>query len=169
MRILVMILSFLMSLASYAQSTDLQLGDLYEPAPFPFKFETPGWYILSGLLFLALMLIIIQQTRRYIKNRYRREAINELENLSKGTALFPQLFVVLKRTAMHSYGREHVGELYGKEWLAFLDKTCKGVKLLDYQEQIHLAIYGGQEIEPAAQKIILSNALRWVKSHASKL
>jgi hypothetical protein len=169
MKTLLMALSLLVSISAYSQNTSVQLHDLYEPEPVQFQFETPGWYILAGLIFIAVILIIIQQTRKYIKNRYRREAINKLGNLSHDTNVFPQLFEVLKKTAMHAFGREHVGHLYGKEWLAFLEKTGKGVKLIDYQEQIYFAIYGGKKIESETQKMILSNALKWVKSHASKL
>jgi len=160
--------AILISVSSFAQNSSLQLHDLYEPDPVQFRFETPGWYILAGLLFIVVILILIQQTRKYIKNRYRREAINELESLALTQAVIPQLFVVLKKTAIHAFGREQVVQLYGKEWLTFLEKTGKGVKLIDYQEQIYSAMYGGKEIELQTQKTILSNALKWVKSHASK-
>lgn len=169
MKALFTAITLVVSISTFAQNGSIELHDLYEPDPVQFRFETPGWYILAGLIFILVILIIIQQTRKYIKNRYRREAITEIEIISQAPVVIPQLFVVLKNTAMHAFGREQVGQLYGKEWLAFLEKTGKGVKLTDYQEQIYSAMYGGKEIEFQTQKMILSNALKWVKSHASKL
>jgi hypothetical protein len=169
MKTLLTAISVLGSISAFAQNVSIELHDLYEPDPVQFRFETPGWYILAGLIFIFVILVMIQQTKKHIKNRYRREAITEIENIGQAPAAIPQLFVVLKKTAMHAFGREQVGQLYGKEWLAFLEKTGKGVELTDYQEQIYSIMYGGKEIEFQTQKMILSNALKWVKSHASKL
>jgi hypothetical protein len=74
--------------------------------------------------------------------------------------------VILKHTAMHAFGRDKVGPLYGKEWLSFLEETGKDVHMTDYHEQIIQAVYAGKEIEQDAQKNILLNAKNWVRTHA---
>ena len=158
--------SLLISVSTPAQGPPIQLHDLYEPAPVQFRFETPGWYLLTGLLLVVIILFVIFQSRKYIKNRYRREALHELDSLTHEILVFPQLFVVLKKAAMHKYGRERVGRLYGKEWLTFLEKTGKKVRLADYQEQIAQAVYAGKKIDPETQHAILLNAKKWVETHA---
>lgn len=149
------------------QSTSpLKIHDLYEPPAVPFSFDAPGWYILGGILAIAAILLTIDRVRRYIKNGYRRDALHELDILEHASELFPHLFVVLKKTAMHAFGREQVASLYGEEWLAFLEKTGVKVRLTAYREVILPAVYAGNPIEPEIREKILSNAKTWVKTHA---
>jgi len=144
----------------------MKLHDLYEPAPFTFRFETPGWFILAGILLLIILIVIVLQLRKYIKNRYRREALQKLAGLDSSGPCIPPLFVILKQTAMHAFGRDKVGPLYGKKWLSFLEETGKDVHMSDYQEQIIQAMYEGEEIEPDTRKHILLNAKNWIRTHA---
>lgn len=144
----------------------LQLNDLYEPPPVQFSFETPGWYVLGGILLVAVILIAFFRVRRYVNNRYRREALRELDSLENTADIFPQLFVVLKRTAIYAFGREKVAPLYGPAWLSFLEKTGVNVHMTDYRDEILPAVYSGNAIDPGIQEKILSNAKRWVRTHA---
>ncbi len=149
------------------QSTSpVQLHDLYEPPPVPFSFGAPGWYVLGGIVLVAAILVAIFRIRKYVRNRYRRDALRELDVMNHATDLFPQLFVVLKKTAIHAFGREEVAPLYGKGWIAFLDSTGVKVHLTDYQEAILPALYTGKTIEPEIMEKILLNAKQWVKTHA---
>jgi len=144
----------------------MKLHDLYEPAPVVFRFETPGWFILAGIILMILFIVIFVQLRKYIKNRYRREALQKLSRLdSSGPCIMP-LFVILKQTAMHAFGRDKVAPLYGKEWLSFLEETGKEVHMSHYQEQVIQALYRGQEMEPDTQKRMLANAENWIRTHA---
>jgi hypothetical protein len=155
-----------MKAAVSAQSSSLQLHELYEPAPVTFRLETPGWFILAGILLVVAILLAIRRIRKHIHNRYRREALKELENLENTAEVFPSLLVVLKKTAIHAFGRDQVGHLYGMEWLSFLEKTGKDVRMTDYGEQIMKAAYAGKEVEQDAQKAILLNAKKWIRIHA---
>jgi len=160
------VLSFILTLfscAASAQETTIQFHDLYKPPSVKFTFETPGWYILSAIVFIIVLVVAILQIRKYIKNRYRREALHELENTSLSVS---QIFVILKNTAMHAFGREKAGPLFGNEWLTFLDKTGKQVRMTDHRESIGKAIYEGKEIEQETQVNIMSNAKKWIRTHA---
>lgn len=148
------------------QSADIQIHGLYEPPPVPFRFETMGWYVLGGLLLLAALVFVIALVRKYLKNRYRRDALKELAGLENASRVFPRLSVVLKRAAMHAYGREQVAPLYGQEWLAFLDRTGKKVSLGAYREQILSAMYGGKELDPGSRQAVMSLAAKWIRTHA---
>ena len=159
------ILLFL-TLTAYAQDASIQLHGLYEPDPVHFNFETPGWFILAGIILLLCLVILFRQIRKYIKNRYRREALREIDYIEHTTEVFPSLFVVLKQAAIHAFGRYHVGPLHGKEWLTFLDETGKEVGMTDYHLQIHNTMYAGQEMDQDVQKAILMNAKKWVRTHA---
>ena len=166
MKLVLSSIMVLRSVGVYSQDSSLDLHGLYEPAPVQFNFETPGWYLLGGIIVFTAIIVTIMSVRKYVKNRYRREALRELDQLTNAPELFPQLYVILKKTAIYAFGREQVGHLYGKEWLSFLENTGRGVNLANYQEQISRYLYTSEGIEPGEQKIILLNARNWVRTHA---
>jgi hypothetical protein len=157
---------FFIPIKIFAQQSKLQLHGLYEPPPVEFRFETPGWYIMAGVLLTAIIMTLFFRIRKYIKNLYRREALKELAALNNSKIAVPEIFMILKKTAMYAFGREHVGALYGKAWLTFLDKTGENVQLTNYHEQISSAVYNEKALDPEIQKIIISNAKNWIRTHA---
>lgn len=150
-----------------ALATPPELGPLYEPPPVLFTFETVGWSVLAGLLFVGFMAMAYLLIRRYIRNRYRREALAELERMEGDPSSTPRIFAVVKRTAIQAFGRERVAALHGRDWLRFLEETGSGVRLLDYESQILGAIYGDGEEASSSVNEILLNAKKWVQTHAA--
>lgn len=144
-----------------------ELGKLYEPDPVGFSFETTGWPILGGLVFLGAMIAGYFWYRHYRRNHYRRDALKRLALVKQDQAL--EIFVVLKRTAIHAFGRERVGTLSGTDWLKFLESTGKNVRMLGQDKQIQSAIYQNEPLPSDAHRQIMSNAKLWVKTHAVKL
>lgn len=147
--------------------TAFDAGKLYEPDPVRFSFETIGWPVLGGLVFLGLLIAGFIWFRHYHRSRYRREALKRLNLIRQDQAL--EIFVVLKRTAIHAFGRENVGTLAGTEWLKFLESTGKNVRMLGQEKQIRSVIYQNEPLPPDAHREIVSNAKLWVKTHAVKL
>jgi hypothetical protein len=106
------------------------LHDIVTPAPAPWLPPAPGWYAL-GLV--GLLLLIWFCANRYLawnRNRYRREALveldrfeKELEETTQYRKILPLLPQLVKRTALAAYGRARVAPLAGSDWLAFLDNT----------------------------------------------
>ncbi|SFU02247.1 protein of unknown function [Algoriphagus locisalis] len=152
--------------ANTANPANLDLGQIYEPPPVSFTFETVGWAILGGLLMMGVLVILFFAIRKYLRNRYRREALEALAKLETDQNSFPQVLVILKRVAMQVFGREKVGTLYGSSWLSFLDKTGKQVALLKYEKQIEALIYQDKIPDDAARREILVQAQKWIKTHA---
>ena len=76
---------------------------------------------------------------RYKSNQYKRNAITEIKELIKNREQPENIFItkvllVLKRTALQSFGRSEVASLQGDDWLSFLDKehlvlTLYGIKV----------------------------------------
>jgi hypothetical protein len=166
MKWMVLVISLLLTTWVSGHSSSIQLHELYEPAPVTFRLETPGWIILAGIILMIILLVAVRQIRKYINNRYRREALQKLENLDNAAEVFPQLLVVLKKTAIHTFGRDKVGHLYGMEWLSFLEKTGKDVRMTDYHDQVMNTVYAGKEMEQDAHEAILLNAKKWIRTHA---
>ncbi|MGO4291988.1 DUF4381 domain-containing protein [Chitinophaga sp. RAB17] len=106
------------------QPTTQQYGDLLEPAPVPFSFNTPGWYVVDVLLLITLLILMFSYIKYYQRNRYRREAIQWLDQRNREPHL-KQLYeadMLLKRVAMRVYGAEKVATLRDREWINFLNK-----------------------------------------------
>jgi len=113
------------------ESTSLQnLHDIISPQPVSWLPPAPGWYALGLSLFLLCSWFSVQKYLAWKRNKYRREALIELDEIGKQLAgnakyqqLLPQLPQLVKRTAIAAYGRNLVASLTGNDWLAFLDKT----------------------------------------------
>jgi hypothetical protein len=96
------------------------LRDIVEPTPVSLWWPpAPGWCILLALLLLAFVLFSIKWIRTRRVNRYRHDALNELNKLSDITRL-PKL---LKRTALAVFPRDMVASISGERWINFLNTT----------------------------------------------
>ena len=143
-----------------------ELGPLYEPPPVPFTFEAIGWSVLAGMLFIALSVLAYFLIRQYRRNRYRREALAELEKLPLNTEQLPGILSLLKRTAIQAFGRESVADLYGKAWLGFLEKTGKNIDLLRYEQELSDALYKEKPLSDDVYRSVRSQAMKWIQTHA---
>jgi hypothetical protein len=152
--------------ATAPDSASVELGALYEPPPVSFSFEPVGWSILAGILIVGVLILAIVLVRNYIRNRYRRDALQTLDSIAQQESAANQIFVLLKQVAIQAYGRERVGPLYGKEWLQFLDSTGKDVQLQQYEDQLKPAMYAGQGFSRETKNKIVLNAKQWIKTHA---
>lgn len=155
-----------------ADSTDqlakeLNLGSLLEPASVPFTFETIGWPILAMLIALSILIAAFWQIRKYRHNRYRREALAELHQISAHQKNLCQIFVVLKRTAIVAFTRETVGNLSGKAWLQFLEESGQNIEMLVFEKEIENLIYKDISPEKDVREKLLSNSEKWIRTHAT--
>jgi len=113
-------------------STSLQnLHDIVVPTPPSWFPPAPGWYALGFTVLILLGFLLLRWYRHYQRNRYRRLALYELDQLQKQwrenqppARWLPQLPVLIKRTALAAYGRQQVAALSGQQWLDFLDRTA---------------------------------------------
>jgi hypothetical protein len=55
-----------------------KLHDFYQPSPPSWRPQTIGWYVVFAIAALLLLWLVIHLVRRWIANRYRREAMREL-------------------------------------------------------------------------------------------
>lgn len=147
-------------------TTQLPLHGLYEPEPVPFTFETIGWPILAAVLVILSGVIIFFQIRKYIRNRYRREALEILKQNDIHNN-FNQVFIVLKSVAIHAFGREKVASLHGNSWLDFLEQTGKKVHFQSHSNEIETLLYQQKQPEDNIKTEILDNAKQWIKTHAA--
>jgi Domain of unknown function (DUF4381) len=98
-----------------------KLHDFYQPPPPAWIPQTAGWYVVFALAGIAILWLAVYSLRRWLNNRYRREALREL-------ALLPpeQFSSLLKRTAITAWSRENVASLSGEAWVNFLNASTAG-------------------------------------------
>ena len=154
---------------------DEQYGQLIEPSKVPFTLGAPGWYILAGLILIALVTLAGRITKIYKKNLYRRTALHWLEEnqMKYGSATNQQVFLyeinmLLKQIAMTKYGRIETASLRGHDWISFLNKSTNK-KLFDNSDSAYLemALYENKTMNDnyQAMQIFLSKAKDWIKTH----
>ena len=94
------------------------LHDFYQPSPPAWTPQTTGWYVLFAVIGLLVIWLTFRVIRRWLADRYRREALRELP------AIAPDgLSALLKRVALAAWPREKVASLNGPDWLNFLSAT----------------------------------------------
>ncbi|WP_417602335.1 DUF4381 domain-containing protein [Owenweeksia hongkongensis] len=147
---------------------DLNLGPLQEPSDVAFTFETIGWPILAILMLILIIVFSFFQIIKYKRNQYRREALAELKKVTAGEMNLTHCMVLVKRTAIHAFGREKTGKLAGKEWFSFLDENAKNVAFLSVQTEVEALIYKDEMPENTAKEKIIKNTKNWIATHAAR-
>lgn len=108
-----------------------QLRDIHLPDAVGWWPLAPGWWILAALFLAAIFVLVLWIIRRHRANRYRVQALIEMEkiwseyqtqgDIARYLELMPQL---LRRTAITAYPNlKKVSTLFGVDWLQFLDQT----------------------------------------------
>ena len=155
-----------------ASIESLNLGSLYEPDAIGFSFQSPGWYILAGILFLVVVYFFILWARDYVKNAYRREALKNLSAIEAGIGQHKEkeslqdALVLLKIVAIQTFGREKVAPLSGSDWLGFLEERGKDTPFLKYSAAISASLYRSEEPGKKEVENIMDLSKRWIITHA---
>ena len=98
-----------------------QLMELMEPIvppePVAWYPQTVGWQIAGLWLITVCLIATIAFIRRHRNNRYRREALADLKQMSPAQPdLGDQIGALVKKTAIAAYTRDRVASLTGDDW-----------------------------------------------------
>lgn len=149
------------------------LADIALPSPVSYMPQTWGWAALAILILLGLMALLLFWLRRWNANRYRREALAELDALvhqsaaaTDGADFQQKLAEIVKRTALAAWSRETVASLSGTEWAKFIashdparDKSEALTKLVNDRE------YAARPIPPEEREALVVAARQWIEKH----
>lgn len=147
------------------------LHPLREPTPVGWWPPAPGWWFLAALCLALLIAVAVWGWRRHRRNRYRRQALTELQALRTngfpGSEQVQQINAVLKRAALMAYGTTRVAPLGGDEWIRFLDAT------LPHKRQAFAGIDGDilytPEPSSATTEAFAEAATIWVRHHQREI
>lgn len=154
------------------QDSKVKLAPLSEPSPIEFTIETPGWYIIFAIILVVLIWMSIKLIERYKANAYRRNGLKQIEiieqNLgktSKGNPLY-DVSVVLKQVSTVTFGRQLTAELYGDQWIEFLESKCNHTPFTKFKNELKDGLYKDITISDAKLKEVFSMSKKWIKHHA---
>ena len=151
-----------------------QLRDIHQPNMIETWPPAPGWWLLATLALAALMTLIARAFRHWAANRYRREAIEELNTLltewrshQDDQIYLASLQKLLKRVALTAFPRSEVASLTGEAWLRFLDLSSNS---RDFSVgEIELLIDGNYRPNLIVNvESMQAFALQWIKQHQSR-
>ena len=151
---------------------NIDLGPLYEPNAVRFSFETPGWYLLGGFLLLFAVLFFLKWLKRYQKNKYRREALKTIARIEQNlqnpneSNQFNDILILLKLVAIKAFGRQEVAQLYGNEWLEFLESKGIHTPFTQYKQIILNTLYETTLVDLKETKELIELSKRWIRTHA---
>ena len=102
-----------------------QLRDIHAPAPIAWWPPAVGWFVLAGLVFIALIALLIWWIKIYPKRLLRKAALKELYALSEKppSAQLAELSKLLKRVVKVKFAKTGAVSKTNTVWLEFLDKT----------------------------------------------
>ena len=143
------------------------MHELVMPAPVSRLPEGPGWWVLG--IWLALVLAVLAKAfiDRRRRNRYRREALAQLDRIEIGAdedaaAAAAQVAVLLKQVALAAYPRADIAALYGEDWAQFLNESARNDPAVR-EASMRLATASYQ---PGADGLaLISPARRWIRVH----
>ena len=143
-----------------------QLMELMEPIVLPDAVawypQTVGWQI-AGLWLITVCLITTGAfIRRHRTNRYRRQALVELKQMSpEQPDLGDQIGTLVKRTAMAAYPRDQVASLTGEEWAGFLVASTSGKTTPTEASLLASAPY----TKHGKPERLITAADQWIRAH----
>jgi hypothetical protein len=136
--------------------------------------SAPGWKVLGIILLAWLLLRVIRLARRWWRNRYRREALRQLQQLqqqagSKALDVVASLPYYIKVTALQAYPRVEVASLSGENWLKFLDAHYSGPPFAEGTGRKLLAVsYLPRErwqLDDNESDRLIQMAQQWIANH----
>lgn len=98
-----------------------KLRDIVVPEPPPLWPPAAEVWLLLSVAIAAVAIVVYQRRRQQRANVYRRAGLALLRDAST----VHEISVILKRVALAAFPREQVASLYGEDWAAFLNQTCK--------------------------------------------
>lgn len=104
----------------------LPLADIHTPQAISAWPPAYGWWILLVIVIAVLIALVHQWRKRQAERLAQKLALIELDNINLNDfAAGQQINAVLKRAAMHYFGRENIASLSGSKWQSFLINSLK--------------------------------------------
>jgi hypothetical protein len=130
------------------------LRDIVVPEPPPLWPPAPGVWVLLMIVVAVSIALFLWWRRARARSAYRRAGLALLKN----ARTVREVNIIVKRVALAVFPRSTVAPLWGDEWKAFLDGTCRRVRFASLAED---------EPEAEASSALRSKAGTWIRNHSA--
>lgn len=148
------------------------IGQLIEPTPVGFSFDAPGWYVLIAGAILLVITILLFQWRKYVKNKFRRDALVFIQNLEDQIKnpgeLVNEVNILMKRMAIRFSPREKVAFIPDESWRIFLNQSAKREVFTPAAIEVLKEVYSGT-IPADRVKDFVARSKKWIKIHHASI
>ena len=146
------------------------LHPLREPGLIGWWPLAPGWWIVIGLVVLALAALAFALYRQYAANSYRRLAVEQLQSIhgqwladGDSQSYTVAINALLKRVALYAYPAREVAAFSGSRWTQFLNEGLLASGS-SFPDSFINAAYQ-QQVSSSDCQNLLDTAQRWVNKH----
>ena len=140
------------------------MHDIVRPDPVSLFPATVGWWILFGWLGFCLALGALVLWRRWLANRYRREALALMDDImaEDGPDAAREAAILVKRTALAVFPRTRVASITGEQWAEFLCQTSsQNATVVSGAHELAAAPYRSE----VDSRTALATAKTWLRVH----
>jgi hypothetical protein len=140
------------------------------PEPVSLIPTTPGWWLLLLALVGLLVRALWRRRQRYLRDRYRRDALAQLETIKArlGAGALEaarELAPLLRATAMAAAGRDAFSGLQGEAYAAALAELAPNQDRLPIADIQRLAYAPLDDSEGLDIDALIAALERWVQQH----
>lgn len=140
-----------------------RLNDIVSPPPVSWWPLAPGWYVVFGIVIVALIALLVWSYLHWRANAYRRVALTELDQAGNVAAIS----TLLRRTALVIAPRTVLAELTGPAWPDWLSTRSPEPMPDDIRQILTRAAYDPSAGEDRLEAL-RSYARAWIKRHPSR-
>ena len=153
-----------------------QLADIAIPPEIRFVPQTWGWAALLVVVLALLAAALLVWRRRREANRYRREALVELQRIEANVAddrrrreAVLALPPLVKRVALAAWPREAVASLSGAQWVDFLQHNAGPKPFPDFAarlfEEVEYQEGAGTPFDREDAAAFVAATRSWIEGH----
>ena len=131
--------------------------------------QTFAWYVLFGVILIAIILFVFRKYKMYKKNEYRRIALAELTKINNEKNYY-QIPELIKRVGLVFSDRNKIASINSRDWLKFLNASYLGDGFsgtagnllidLSYSSPSQLEHYSDKDYST-----LISVVTEWIKRH----
>jgi len=124
------------------------LHDIHLPADPHWWPLAPGWWIIISVLVMTFFVFFFLKWRKY---RWQRTVLAEIEHIIRTqetdrSSQLAKLSALLRRVSLRRFPQDEVANLYGQEWLQFLQMNISDKKMnLSIIDPLANEIYQNQQ------------------------
>lgn len=140
------------------------------PEPVSLMPSTPGWWILLFALIGLLLRLLWKWRLRYLRDRYRREALEQLteikERINAGAVeAVRDLAPLLRATAITAAGRDSISQLQGDDYAMALAELAPNQRNLPLADIQYLAYAPLEDTEILNIDELIMSIESWIQQH----